>query len=539
MRISLPAVCLSSLVALASVASAAPEPVPTKSGEVVGLVSADGAVRTFLGIPFAAPPTGALRWREPRPAPSWPKVRQATAFGPRCVQAPVFDDMVFRDQPSEDCLYLNVWTPAKSAGEKLPVMFWIHGGGFQAGSASEPRQDGERLARKGVVVVSANHRLGVFGFFAHAGLTAESGRGASGNYGLMDMIAALAWVRDNVAAFGGDPGNVTIFGESAGSFAVSALMASPPAQGLFHKAIGESGAFVGSGGPLGPKDLRGSEEHGAKLAAALGADSVAALRAKTADEVLQAAVRLQPWFSPTIDGYVLAQKPSEVYAAGRQSRIPLLAGWNADEVRAGVVLGPNKPTAASFTEQTKTRFGTNADSVLAHYPAGSDAEAVESAAALAGDMFVGLATWRWLEAHAKTSAAPVYRFRFDRKIPVAKDTKVNGQPATAADVGARHAGEIEYVFGMLDTIEGVTWPESDRKLSDQIMSYWSNFARSGDPNGPGLPQWPRMSEKDGFPVMHLDETSRAAPDSLRKRYVALDAIVGAPAPSSQPAGARP
>ena len=246
-----------------------------------------------------------------------------------------------------------------------------------------------------------------------------------------------------------------------------------------------------------------------------------------------------PWFSPTIDGYVLAQKPSEVYAAGRQSRIPLLAGWNADEVRAGVVLGPNKPTAASFTEQTKTRFGTNADSVLAHYPAGSDAEAVESAAALAGDMFVGLATWRWLEAHAKTSAAPVYRFRFDRKIPVAKDTKVNGQPATAADVGARHAGEIEYVFGMLDTIEGVTWPESDRKLSDQIMSYWSNFARSGDPNGPGLPQWPRMSEKDGFPVMHLDETSRAAPDSLRKRYVALDAIVGAPAPSSQPAGARP
>ena len=542
MRTSLAAVGLASLVALASPSGAAPEPVPTKSGQVVGLVSADGALRTFRGIPFASPPTGELRWREPRPAPSWPNVRQATAFGPRCVQGPIFNDMVFREQPSEDCLYLNVWTPAKAASEKLPVMFWIHGGGFQAGSASEPRQDGERLARKGVVVVSANHRLGVFGFFAHAGLTAESGRGASGNYAFMDMVAALTWVRDNVAAFGGDPGNVTIFGESAGSFAVSALMASPPAQGLFHRAIGESGAFLGSGGPLSPKDLKGSEEHGAKLAAALGADSLAALRAKTADEVLQAALKIQPWFSPTIDGYVLAQKPTEVYAAGGQSKIPLLAGWNADEVRAGIVLGRNKTTAASFTEQAKTRYGAHAEKLLAHYPANSDAEAVESAAALGGDTFVGLSTWKWLDVHARTGGgAPVYRFRFDRKIPVAPDARVNGQPATSADIGARHAGEIEYVFGMLDTIEGVTWAESDRTLSDQMMRYWSNFARSGDPNGPGLPQWPRLSEKDGFQVMHLDETSRAAPDSLRTRYVALDAIVSsAPLPPAPPpAGVRP
>ena len=530
--------CLLSLLVLASLAGAAPEPVATKSGSLLGLASADGAVRAFRGIPFAAPPVGELRWREPRPAPAWQGVRQATAFGPRCMQGPIFGDMVFRDQPSEDCLYLNVWTPAKAATERLPVMFWIHGGGFQAGSASEPRQDGERLARKGVVVVSANHRLGVFGFFAHAGLTAESGRGASGNYGFMDMVAALAWVRDNVAAFGGDPANVTIFGESAGSFAVSALMASPSAQGLFHRAIGESGAFFRAGdAPLAPKSLAGSEEHGAKLAAALGADSPSALRAKTADEVLQAALKLQPWFSPTIDGHVLPKPPPEVYAAGAQSKVPLLAGWNADEVRAGVVLGRQKTTAASFSEQARTRYGAAADALLAVYPAGSDAEAVESAAALAGDTFVGFATWKWLEAHARAGGGvPVYRFSFDRKIPVAPDTKVMGQPATSADIGARHAGEIEYVFGMLDTIPGVTWPESDRKLTELMMSYWSNFARAGDPNAPGLPQWPRLSEKDGFQVMHLDETSRAAPDSLRKRYETLDAILSAPprAAAAQP-----
>ena len=531
---------LLSLCALASVAGAAPEPVSTKAGSVVGLVTADGVVRTFRGIPFAAPPSGELRWREPRPAPAWEGVRQATAFGPRCVQGPIFDDMVFRDQPSEDCLYLNVWTPAHAASERLPVMVWIHGGGFQAGSASEPRQDGERLARKGAVVVGVNYRLGVFGFFAHAGLTAESGRGASGNYGFMDMVAALSWVRDNVAAFGGDPGNVTIFGESAGSFAVSALMAAPPAQGLFHKVIGESGAYFRPGdAPLAPKTLAQSEEHGATFATLLGADSPAALRAKTADEVLQAALKTQRWFSPTIDGYVLPKNAPEVYAVGAQSRVPLLAGWNADEVRADVVLGRQKTTAASFSAQARTRYGAAAEKLLAVYPAGSDTEAVESAASLASDTFVGFATWKWLEVHAKTGGgAPVYRFRFDRKIPVAPDTQVNGQPATSADLGARHAGEIEYVFGTLDTIEGVTWQESDRKLSDLMMSYWSNFARAGDPNAPELPQWPRQSEKDGFPVMHLDETSRAASDSLRKRYETLDAILSAAAAAAQPA-ARP
>jgi para-nitrobenzyl esterase len=222
----------------------------TTAGLVQGATGTGTGIRVFKNIPFAAPPVGDLRWQPPRPAASWEGVRQATEFGPRCLQGPIFGDMVFRDQPSEDCLYLNVWTPARTASDRLPVMVWIHGGGFQAGSASEPRQDGEALARKGVVLVGINYRLGVFGFLAHPGLTREAGRNASGNYGLLDQVAALRWVQENIAAFGGDPGNVTIFGESAGWFAVSALMASPLAKGLFHRAIGQSGAYFAAGEPL-------------------------------------------------------------------------------------------------------------------------------------------------------------------------------------------------------------------------------------------------------------------------------------------------
>ena len=245
-------------------------------------------MRAFLGIPYAAPPVGDRRWREPQPAAAWEGVRPATAFGARCMQGRVYDDMVFRDEESEDCLYLNVWTPARSASERLPVMVWIYGGGFRAGSASEPRQDGSRLARKGVVVVSMNYRLGVFGFFAHPELSAESGRKASGNYGLLDQLAALRWVRENVAAFGGDPARVTIFGESAGSFSVSALVASPLGKGLFQRAIGESGAYAGRT-ELPLATLAASEKTGAGFAAALGAGSLEALRRRPAAELLQAA----------------------------------------------------------------------------------------------------------------------------------------------------------------------------------------------------------------------------------------------------------
>ncbi len=278
------------IIALLCTGARAADQVRTDAGSVEGAASADGKVRIFKGIPYAAPPVGELRWKAPQPPVHWTGVKKATEFGARCVQDNIYSDMVFRDRgPSEDCLYMNVWTSAKTAEARLPVMVWIYGGGFAAGAASEERQDGEVLAKKGVVVVSFNYRLGIFGFFAHPDLSRESGHGASGNYGLLDQVAALQWVQKNIAAFGGDPGNVTIFGESAGSFSVSALVASPLARGLFERGIGESGAFFG--GALAAKALVQSEADGSKFAASIGASNLGALRAKSAAELLAADVK--------------------------------------------------------------------------------------------------------------------------------------------------------------------------------------------------------------------------------------------------------
>lgn len=505
--------------------SAAAAQVKTDAGLVEGTASADAAVRAFRGIPYAAPPVGDLRWKAPQPVRPWKGVRKAAEFGPRPMQKPIYDDMIFRDAgPSEDCLYLNVWTPAKSPKERLPVMVWIYGGGFQAGASSEPRQDGESLARKGVVVVSFNYREGVFGFLAHPGLTKESGRNASGNYGLLDQVAALRWVRTNIAEFGGDPRNVTIFGESAGSFSVSALMASPLARGLFHRAIGQSGAFfsVGDGG-LAQESLAAGERAGEKFAASLGATSIAELRAKPAAEVLDAAAREQGLrFGPSVDGYLLPRDVSAIFAAGKQSHVPLLAGWNADEVRAYVTLGSARPTATSFAEQARARFGDSAEALLKVYPAGTDDEAVRSAGDLAGDTFIAYATWKWLEMHLKTGGSPVYRYVFDQPVPVPEGTKINGLAVTAKEVGARHAGEIEYVFGAFATTP-VPWQPEDRKVSDAMMAYWANFAKAGDPNGPGVPAWPRYEERSGRQVMHLGPEIRPTPEAHRDRYELLDA----------------
>jgi para-nitrobenzyl esterase len=511
-------------IAIAMHGTATAQQVKTAGGLVKGVVSPDGAFRIFKSIPYAAPPVGEFRWQAPRPAIAWQGVRDGTEFGPRCLQGQIFADIVFRDL-SEDCLTLNIWTPAKSAGDRLPVMVWIHGGGFQAGAGAEPRHDGEAFARKNIVLVTINYRLGVFGFFAHPELTRESGRSASGNYGMLDQVAALRWVRDNVAAFGGNPDNVTIFGESAGSFAVSGLMASPLAHGLFHKAIGESGAFfTARTGTLGMKSLADSEQQGVKFAAALGAQSLADLRQKSGDEVLKAALKTQPWFAPNVDGYFLPDDVYSIFAAGKQAHVPLLAGWNADESRGGVVLGKQKPTAGSFADSTRKRFGEMGDAVLKVYPAATDAEALESAAALASDLFIGHSTWKWLEMHKKTGKAPVFRYSFDRKIPVPPGHTVNGVPATSRDIGARHAGEIEYVFGALElSLPKVPWEPGDRKLSDSMTTYWANFARTGDPNGSGLPRWSRYDQTGR--VLHLDETIREQPDTLRARYETLDAYI--------------
>jgi para-nitrobenzyl esterase len=302
-------------------------------------------------------------------------------------------------------------------------------------------------------------------------------------------------------------------------------MASPLARGLFHKAIGESGAmFTRGSGTLALRPLPEAEQQGEKFAVAAGADSLAALRAKPGDELLKAALAMQPWFSPNVDGYFLREDVAATFAAGRQADVPLLAGWNADESRASVTMRKEKPTADSFAADTRKRFGADAEAILKAYPAATDAEALESAAALASDLFIGYATWKWIETHRQTGRAPVYRYRFDRTIPIEPDRIANGVPVTARDIGARHAGEIEYVFGTFAlSLPKVPWEPADRRLSDAMMTYWSNFARAGDPNGPGLPKWPVYDKDDR--VMHLDETIRDAPDALRARYEALDAYV--------------
>ncbi len=504
--------------------------VKTAGGLVNGVTVADGTIRVFNGIPYAAPPVGELRWRAPQPPQAWEGVRDASTPGPACLQGAVYPDISFPKE-SEDCLTLNIHAPA--GGERRPVMVWIHGGGFTAGGGPEPRHDGLAFARRGIVLVTINYRLGVFGFFAHPELTRESGTGSSGNYGLLDQVAALRWVKDNIASFGGDPGNVTIFGESAGSFSVSALVASPLAKGLFHKAIGQSGAFFST--TLGLVPLATAEKAGDTFVAAAGAGSLAALRAMPGGLLMETARKARFRGGPILDGVFLPSDVHAIYAAGAQSHVPLLAGWNADEIRAAITLRPVKPTAQSFADDVRKRFGEHAAAVLAAYPAATDADAIESAAALGNDSFIGYSTWKWIEMHLATGGSPVYRYSFDRKIPVPDGHKVNGVPATARDIGARHAGEIEYVFGSQKrSLPTVPWEPADLALSETMTSYWANFARTGDPNGPGLPPWPRYTP-DARKVLHLDTEIRVSDDPFKARYEALDAHVAATRAKQAPA----
>jgi para-nitrobenzyl esterase len=490
------------------------------SGVIEGAGADAAGIRAFKGIPFAAPPVGDLRWKGPQPVAPWQGVRAATEFGARPMQNRIFSDMIFRDSgPSEDCLYLNVWTPAKSAGERLPVMVWIFGGGYQAGATSEPRQDGKDLARKGVVVVSMNYRLGIFGFFSHPGLSQESGRGASGDYGIMDQVAALRWVQRNIAAFGGDPSNVTIFGESAGSYSVSIQMATPLARGLFHKAIGESGSVVGTRrSPSHVAPLAKAEKAGEDFGAAIGAKTLADLRAVPADALLKASTDKKFRTGVVVDGYVLPKDMRSIYEAGEQGHVPLLAGWNADESRVYSVFGDKRPTAASFAKDVRGEYGAEADQILRLYPARTDAEAVRSAGDLASDRFIVTTTWKWIELQLETGDAPVYRYQFDRAVPISPGTIINGAPATSADTGAPHASEISYVFGAISAMKDVPWEDADFKLSDAIGTYWTNFAKTGNPNGAGLPEWPRYEKQTGRQVMHLDVVPKAKPETFRERH---------------------
>ena len=489
----------------------------TIDGVLEGVVSPDGEVRTFKGIPYAAPPVGPLRWKVPQPVAPWSGVRKAVDYGPRCMQTRVFDDMVFHDAgPSEDCLYLNLWLPEHHRS-KLPVMVWIYGGGFVAGATSEPRQDGGNLSKKGVLVVSMNYRLGIFGFFSHPELARESGHKSSGNYGLLDQLAALKWVKANVALFGGDPDNVTIFGESAGSASVSALVASPLAKGLFHRAIGESGAVVGF---RELKPLAESEKIALDFAkSSLGTDSLAALRAKPAAELLEAAAKKDaPRFNANIDGYFLPASPESIYEAGKQNHVALLAGWNTDEGNYNEFLEDKPATPENFAARVRTLYGKNADGILKLYPAANVAETKRSASDLAGDRFIAFSTWKWIELQLKTAHVPVYRYHFEETLPFP-----SGTPASAQnEPEAPHASEIEFVFQVLSSRD-LPWRPEDEKVSDLMGSYWTNFAKTGDPNGEGLPHWPPY-KPETYDVMHLNANPHSAPDSLRPRYLFLDKI---------------
>jgi para-nitrobenzyl esterase len=491
------------------------------NGILEGVVSADDKVRTFKGIPYAAPPVGPLRWKDPQPATAWDGVRPASEYGARCMQGPIYPDMIFHDNgPSEDCLYLNLWMPAHPTGGRLPVMVWIYGGGFAAGSSSEPRQDGGNLSKQGVMVVSMNYRLGIFGFFSHPELTKESGHDASGNYGLLDQIAALRWVHDNIEieAFGGDPNNVTIFGQSAGSSSVSALVASPLAKGLFQKAIGESGSVFNSSREL--RILAKSEAADVHFAEdALGTSSLAALRSKSAADLLNAALEHRDVrFSIIVDGYFLPESPFGIYLAGKQSHVPLLAGWNADEGSARAIFGEAEPTPANLAAELHKLFQGRADEAIQLYPASTNEQAKRAAEELSRDRGVGYAMWKWLELQRDTAQVTTYRYQFDRKRP-------RPPGATGPDPGPRayHSAEIEYVFNVLPH-RAEPWPAEDHEISKLMSTYWANFAKTGDPNGPGLPKWPAYNSSGTFEVMHFASDSKATPDEYQKRYTFLDSL---------------
>jgi para-nitrobenzyl esterase len=525
---------LAILYALTLTGSAyAQEGVKIASGALEGTLEKASRVQSFKGIPFAQPPTGDLRWKPPQAVRSWQGTRKADKFGPRCMQRPIFGDMGFRsDGMSEDCLYLNVWKPAKPSGQKLPVLVYFYGGGFVAGDGSEPRYDGESMAGKGMVAITVNYRLGVFGFLAHPELSRESAHKASGNYGLLDQQAALKWVQQNVAAFGGDPKKVTIAGASAGSISVSAQMASPLSKDLIAGAIGESGSIIGA---LSAVPLAEGEQAGVKFATGLGATSLAALRAMSAEQLLDATAKPgTPFPSPTVDGYFLPKSPAEIYAAGEQAKVPLLAGVNSEEMGYFAILGREKPTVENYRKALQRLYADKAEEVFKLYPATSETEVMDAAQDLAGDRFISYSTWKWLDLATKTGGKPTYYYLYARPRPAMRAEMGNATAGLAGGVvrgnqpaanarpqprGAVHSAEIEYAMGNLDSNKVYAWTPDDYKVSKLMQGYFVNFIKTGNPNGKGLPNW--QTFRQGQRLI-IDVNTRAEPDKVRARYEFLE-----------------
>lgn len=484
--------------------------VKTDAGEISGTVSQDKSVHIFKGIPFAAPPVGELRWKAPQPVTPWKGIKDCTEFAKSPIQGKPNEfgvytrEFLIKDEPlSEDCLYLNVWTGAKSIAEKRPVMVWIYGGGFVSGGTNVPIYDGEALAKKGIILVSITYRVGILGFLAHPELTKESPNHTSGNYGLMDMLAALKWVKKNIAAFGGDPGNVTIAGQSAGSMAVNSLVASPLGKGLFQKAIAESGAsFIA--GPFGGTTLKRAEMAGVKTAEGLGATSLADLRKLPAQALLK-----QFGGGPIVDGYVLPKSVGAIFAANNENAVPVLTGWNADDA----FLGPLK-NAADYTADAKKKYGNKAPEFLKLFPASTDAEAEASQIAISRNQIFGIQNYTWAKVQSAKGKAKIYVYRFTRRLPASPDFK---------KYGAFHTGEVAYVFNNLKFLHRPFEPVDDQ-LANTISSYWVNFVKTGNPNGTGLPAWPAYNTTTNQ-VMYLGETPAAKPldDKAALEFTVIEA----------------
>lgn len=487
----------------------------TRSGKIAGTVKDN--ISIFKGIPYAAPPVGSRRWRAPEPADSWRDVKQTVAFAPACPQlSSLFTDVPGQER-SEDCLYLNIWTPATKTDQNLAVIVWIHGGGYSFGSTAQPIFNGENLAKKGVVFVSIAYRLGPLGFFSHPELSAETEQNVSGNYGLLDQIAALKWVQNNIHHFGGAANNVTIMGESAGAISVSLLAASPLAKGLFHKAIAESGASFGNAcedGNAGQsiKPLAAAEALGKQFSESINATSIEDLREIPADQLVEKFPRYSElvlessW--PIFDGYVIADDPVALYKNGQQNDTPILIGSNAAEGS----LFFREETLEHYQASVKAQFGADSDLILSAYPATNDAEALEAQQNLFRDLVFAWHSWAWAQLQTETGSGVVYSYYFNHTPPALPDMP---------SFGPTHAAEMPYVFDLLPPPRA--WAAEDVRLADQMSSYWTNFAKTGNPNGEKLPHWPAWSN-EAPQVMHFNPLPQVGAVANLKQLLVIDTL---------------
>jgi para-nitrobenzyl esterase len=510
-----------------------------KNGIVEGSYDTKTNVQKFFGIPYAKPPVSDLRWKAPQPSENWKGVKETKKFGPRAMQAPIFGDMRFRsDGISEDCLYLNVWSPGNQNLKKLPVLVYFYGGGFLAGDGSEPRYDGEAMAQEGIVVVTVNYRLNIFGFFVHPELSKETSYKGSGNYGLMDQSMALQWVSQNIASFGGDPKKITIAGESAGSISVSAQMVSPLARNLIAGAIGESGAAINP--TAFPVPLQDAEKLGIEFAKNVGLSTIDELRKLTTKELYEYQNTFAKSRFPTvIDGYVYPKSVVQVFNAKEQSQVPLLLGWNSAEIPGQAFMGGKAYTEANYVAMVKQTYPADYEEVLKLYPHANEKEIELSATALASDRFISYSTWKWFDLHRKNSEQPVYRYLFSRVRPPLVDQSLTSALAggtvkkdpnaapTPPPVGASHASEIEYCMGNLQNCLEYAWTADDYKVSKTMLTYFSNFIKMGNPNGDKLPEWIKAAPYDKTPpVMIIDLESKTVKATNDARYKFLDKMYG-------------